>query len=225
MSTSEERYVVTKIIEAAPLVGEPTAGPWKEAKALKVSQFPWHTAGDKQMTIVRVVYDEQAIYAQFMCEDKHIFAETTELNGPVCKDSCVEFFATIEPQKRPDYFNLEINCCGTFLLGFNGSGQNCVITPELARRITVASSVPGPTKDESPADNGWWVAVRLPFDVIAELSGRPVTPASGTIWGANFYRCGGKTDRQHSCWSAPKPGQFARPAFHQPEYFGTLAFE
>jgi hypothetical protein len=226
VSKIPKSYVITRITDQVPLVGDPKAGPWKKAKTLKIDQFPWYTSGDKQATTVRVVYDDQAMYTQFLCEDEHIFAQTTQLNGPVCKDSCVEFFASILPEEAPDYFNLEINCCGTFLLGFNSNRRGSgVITPQLAGRIKVASSLPGPTKAESPADNGWWVAVRLPFDVIAELPGQPVKVSSGTAWKANFYRCGGKTDRQYGCWSPADSSKFAKPAFHVPECFGTFIFE
>jgi hypothetical protein len=225
MSSSEKRYVVTKVTGQVPLVGDPKAGPWKKARMLKIDQFSWYKSGDKQATTVRLLYDDQAVYAQFICEDTHIYAEATELNGPVWKDSCVEFFGTIAPEKSTDYFNLEMNCCGTFLVGFNRSRDKGVrISPDLAARVKVISPLPKAPKAESPTDNGWWIAVRLPFDVIAELSGQPVQVTCGTAWRANFYRCGGKTDQQYGCWSPIDTVKHPFADFHRPEYFGSLVF-
>jgi len=45
---------------------------------------------------------------------------------------------------------------------------------------------------------------------------------SGTVWRANFYRCGGKTDTQYACWN---PIGCEKPDFHRPEFFGDLTFE
>jgi hypothetical protein len=225
MASSAKQYVVTRVNQNVPFVGDPKAAPWPTAAAIKIDQFPWYQGGDKQATTVRLLYDDQAVYAQFICQDKHIYAAATELNGKVWEDSCVEFFGTIHPEKTPDYFNLEMNCCGTFLVGFNqGRDKGVRISPELAARVKVVSPLPKAPKAESAADNGWWIAVRLPFDVIAELSGQPVKVASGTTWRANFYRCGGKTDTQFGSWSPVDPVKHPIADFHRPEYFGTLVF-
>ena len=178
------------------------------------------------MTTVRSLYDEKAIYVQFICDDTHIYADHTEINSSVCLDSCVEFFAMPEPDKNSRYFNLEINCCGTFLLGWGRNIQeisSAFVDPKLSTKyLKIATSVQGATKEESPQDNGWWVAASIPFELISELSGRQIQPISGPKWRANFYRCGGKTDQQYACWSwidHPKPD------YHRPEFFGELVFD
>ena len=217
--------VVARAASAVPLGGQIEQTPWAEATPLAIDQYPWYDCGAKHPTTVRLLYDEQFLYAQFHCADTHISAVTTKLNGPVSVDSCVEFFATIEPDRRPHYFNLEINCCGTVLLGFNDSRQNRLRNAaEATRRIGVATSLPGPTKRESPDDDGWWLAAALPFDVLSELAGVPVQPRSATAWRANFYRCGGQSDPQHACWSPIDAAAHSTPDFHRPEYFGRLRF-
>jgi hypothetical protein len=214
-------YAINRAASKAILTGDVSGTAWEHANALQIDNFPWYTSGQKQDTQARLLYDDDAIYAQFICEDAHIFAKETELNGGVYLDSCVEFFASFAPNK-PDYFNLEMNCCGTMHVGL-GAGREGrrLITPELARRIKVVASVPGPTKDESPYDNGWWIVVAMPFEMISEFAGQKVKPTSGTPWRANFYRCGGKTDAQHACWN---PITRERPDFHRPEFFGDMVF-
>jgi hypothetical protein len=215
-------YAIHRASEPVPLVGDPSAGPWKRAEATHIDQYPWYKGGEKQDTQVRVLYDDQAVYAQFLCQDRHISAEVTQVNGNVCLDSAVEFFANLEPDRASDFFNLEMNCCGVPLFGFGAQryGRKAV-TPEEAKRIRVATSVPGPTKAESPADNGWWAAAVIPFDFLREFTGRPVAPKPGTRWLANFFRCGGKTDCQYASWNNIV---WKNPDFHRPEFFGELRF-
>jgi len=219
-------YTVQRTPAAPPLTGQVADTPWADAATLAIDTYPWYTAGGKQATTVRLLHDDEAIYVQFQCEDRHIFCEVTELNGPVSKDSCVELFATIDPDRRPHYLNFEANCCGTFLMGFNGSrAEQRRISPELARRVAVVTSIQQPTRDESPDDDGWWLTAKLPLEVLSQLAGQPVQPTAGTRWRANFYRCGGRTERQYACWNPIDTAKHPRPDFHRPEFFGQLLFE
>ncbi len=216
------RYTIAQAGGAVPLCGDTDALPWRDAQVGTIDNFPWHTRGDKQPTEFRLLYDAEAIYAQFICTDIHIFAEITELNGPVCLDSCVEMFASPDPDNRPDYFNLEMNCCGEMLVGFGADRHDrSAISAELAGQIEIATSLSGQTKDESPDDAAWWIALKLPFDVIGQLAGHDVASNSGDIWRGNFFRCGGKTDDQYACWNNIVTPQ---PDYHRPEQFGELYF-
>ena len=205
---------------AAPV---PLAGtPWAGARALEIAQYPWYEQGTKQRTTVRLLHDDAALYLQFLCDDAHIFSQVTEFNGAVFEDSCVEFFAMPQPEAGRDYLNLEINCCGVMHLGVGGGREGRRLAdPPLAERFTIVTSVPGPMKDESPSDNGWWAAVKLPFDALDAFTGLDTRPSEGALWRANFHRCGGRTDPQHACWSLIARPQ---PDFHRPESFGELRF-
>lgn len=205
-----------------PLNGDPTAGPWAVGHVIRIDQLPWQPGAAAQRTDVRLLYDARCLYMQFRCQDRHVFSCTTALNGPVCEDSCVEFFATPFPELGPDYLNLEVNCCGVLHVAYGPDRwRRTKIAPELAREIAVAASEPGPTREERPDDREWWVAVALPFGVISELAGAPVRAGSGTQWRANFYRCGGRADPQYATWA---PVQAPQPDYHRPECFGSLLF-
>jgi len=216
------KYAIARASGAVDLDGRVDGTAWSRAAVMPIDLFPWHKAGLKQATSLRALYDDRALYLQFTCEDKHISSQVTELNGPVCSDSCVEFFATIEPDRRQDYFNFEANCCGHFHLGF-GAGRDGrkLISPQGASRIEVATSVAGPTKSEAVDDDGWWLVAAIGFDVLGELAGAAVRPQSGTTWRANAYRCGGATDPQFACWN---PVGTDGPDFHRPEFFGEARF-
>lgn len=196
---------------------------WDVAESLSIDNYPWFKGGQKQNTRVAVLYDDKALYALFVCEDKHIYSVATQSNGPVCLDSCVELFATPEPARGPDYFNFEANCCGTMLLGWGPERNDRVLAnTDIFKQVRVATSIPSPTRGETPGDDGWWLAVALPYSAISKLAGRTISVKSGDQWKANFFRCGGKTDDQYACWN---PIVTPKPDFHRPEQFGTLVFE
>lgn len=212
------RYVVMPAEGRVPLCGAVAGTPWQAARRAAIDRYPWYTGGDKQATWVRVLYDARNLYVQFRCRDRHISAVETRLNGDVYLDSCVELFAGPDAE----YFNLEINCCGVMHLGW-GAGRHGrrLIGPALARRVGIAASVASDTKAESCADRGWWVAARLPFAVLSQFAGRPVRARPGSLWRANFYRCGGQTDPQYACWNRI---DWPQPDFHRPEFFARLRF-
>jgi len=216
-----QTYRLRRIQNKPLLNGNLQGSPWREIEPLSVDSFPWYASGKRQRTTVKLCYDARALYLLFWCEDSHISAECTNLNDAVCRDSCVEFFCSLPPDGRPDYVNLEMNCCGVMHMGYGPDmTHRRMVTPELAAGIRVFHTVPGAPKKESPKDREWLLEVELPFKVLSDFVGHPVEPRGS--WRANFYRCGGITDAQYACWS---PVGTPRPNFHQPKYFGVLEFE
>jgi hypothetical protein len=206
-----------------PLDGTVAGTPWEHAAALAIDTFPWYESGTRQSAVARALYDERALYLQYQVEDAHIASSVTTLNGDVYEDSCVEFFAAPHPDRSLAYFNLEVNACGTFLLRYGPpDGERPYVTPALADRLRVDTPFEGATKAESDSDDGWWVAVELPFAMLSEFTDTTVAPDAGDEWRANFYRCGGETDPQFAAWN---PIDAPQPDFHRPEQFGRLRFE
>ncbi|NLF30532.1 MAG: hypothetical protein GX591_06555 [Planctomycetes bacterium] len=218
-------YRIERTPTPPPLSGDVEGTPWADAQVLQIDTYPWYKGGVKQPTAVRLLYDDDALYTQFHCRDRHISAERTELNSTVCLDSCVELFATVDPKAGPDYFNLEMNCCGVFLMGYGPARRpRSAIDQTWAKRVEIVTSVPGPTKAESDRDESWWAAVRLSWDLLSHLAGKPVRPSAGTEWRGNLYRCGGKTDHQFASWNPIDTARWPKPDFHQPESFGRMIF-
>ena len=217
-----KEYVVRKLDRPLPLDGNVAKSEWGRAAPCEIATFPWYRRGKEQKTSFKALYSDRALYLLFECEDVHIYSECTELNGPVCEDSCVEFFASPQPERGPHYFNLEMNCCGVLLVGY-GPGRNNRkdIDAALASRISIFHSVSGPTREESEDDDGWVIEAEIPFEVLAEFAGAD-TPKSGALWRFNAYRCGGKTDDQYA---AVFPIDAPHPDFHRPEFFGPMRFE
>lgn len=215
-------YTIKKVTGQVDPLHRNAGALWAQAEIADIAFYPWYIKGNKQTTQIRTLYSDTAVFLYFACQDRHSFSRTTTLNGPVWTDSCVEFFAAPEPQAKPNhYFNLEINCCGTILMGYGPHRQERrSITSDLGARIRTVASLTGPTKEESPADTGWTIHAELPFAVLEEIAGIP-RPTAGTIWKANFYRCGGTTDQQFAAWADIKT---PKPDFHRPEFFKEVVF-
>lgn len=215
-----KKYVICRVNAEMPLDCRPWAGRWGAVKRVHVSRFPWYSKGEKQMTHAAVCYSKEALFLSFECEDRYIYAADRSTNGAVCKDSCVEFFATVPGDDS--YFNLEINCCGVIHLGYGPRqfGRE-LCDPAVVERIEVATTVESNGNEETFEDEGWILQVRLPFDVLAHMAGRAVEPSPGEQWRGNFYRCGGRTNAQHACWAHINT---PAPDFHRPEFFGQLVF-
>lgn len=204
-----------------PLSGTIDDTDWEQAEPLHIDHYPWYESGPKHATTVRLLYDDWALYLQFLAEDNHCSASVTELNGPVFRDSCVEFFASPEPVEQSQYFNFEANCCGTMHLGFGPPDDRRLIGSDLADKIRVETSIPGPTTSGPPPGNRWWLAAALPFDVLGEFIGVDIAPTTGTNWQANLFRCGGEVDAEPAVWADIDA---SKRDFHQPDEFGTLVF-
>ena len=90
-------YTIERADGPVPLTGQVNGTIWADARVLEIDTYPWYESGERQSTAARLLYDDHALYMQFHCRDRHISAAVTELNGPVCTDSCVELFAAIDP--------------------------------------------------------------------------------------------------------------------------------
>jgi len=195
-------------------------GWWADVPGDLIDEFPWYTGGDKQATTFRAAWCDDGLYLKYDCRDKHISAVATETNGYVWQDSCVEAFVAPSADKPLNYYNFEMNCVGTYLMGTHCDWGEGYMDRSIDIGIEVATTVPGPTKDESPDDDGWLLVARIPWKHF-EKEAVNLPPKPGDLWRANLYRLGGKTDPQNACWS---PIESPHASFHQPQFFGEIVF-
>jgi hypothetical protein len=184
--------------------------------------------GDKPthfpMTQFKIAYDEQAVYVIFRVEDRYVRAVAQNYQGPVCRDSCVEFFFTPSDDLSEGYFNLEVNCGGTALLYYQHIlGKDTVKLPEAEfQEIAIAHSMPKIVEPEVAEPTIWTIEYRLPVEVLKKYC-RAVSPAPGAVWRANFYKCADQTSHPH--WLTWSPVDWPTPKFHIPACFGELHFQ
>ena len=70
---------------------------WGRAPVAGDFHFNWWKFGERELTEVRLAWDDDYLYAAYVCHDKHISAKVTERHGPVSLDDCVELFVCPNP--------------------------------------------------------------------------------------------------------------------------------
>ena len=217
------KYDVTRISPDIEVDARWDKFPWKGIDSLSIGNHMGEEPEHRPKVQAKAAWDGRALYVLFRVEDRYVRAVIEEYQGPVCRDSCVEFFFTPGTDISAGYFNLEVNCGGTALFNFQKRPREDVvpISREDFERIEIAHSMPGRVEPEIRSPVTWTVEYRIPLDILEKYT--EVTPAApGVEWRANFYKCADQTSHPH--WLTWSPVDFPRPNFHLPEHCGTLVF-
>lgn len=222
-NTEKMSYKVTKIDAQDALSSDWNAGPWKDIEPAELTRHmgerPDHFPGVQ----FKLAYDDEGILVKFKVADQYVKAIYTKHQGPVYKDSCVEFFFTPGTDVAEGYFNLEMNCGGTMLFHHQVEPRKdpVSISSEDLEQVQVLASLPKLVDPEITEKTMWQVSYKIPFSILEKYHNM-YPPESGTVWKANFYKCGDDTSHPHwLTWSAVERPQ---PDFHRPEYFGEIIF-
>lgn len=201
---------------------------WEQADTIEINNFfATPTAGDyKPITKCRVLYDNRGLYLLYTVKDRYVKSTTSNLNESVCRDSCVEFF--VEPDGDGSYINFEFNCGGNMLAS---CVRDCTRTAEGfadyqnlnhtdATEIEIFHTMPSIVNPEMIGDTEWRLGAFIPFTIFSRYTNCS-TPQAGTIWRANFYKCGDQTSNPH--WGSWNP--VSELNFHLPQCFQTIEFK
>ncbi len=145
-------------------------------------------------------------------------AEKTETNQEVYEDSCVEFF--VSPSDDGIYYNFEFNAIGTCLMGAGtGRHDRKRADPRVIAEIRRLASAGNRPISEGEGDFTWTLTLAIPFSTLIH---HKADVREGTIFRANFYKCGDKLTMPHYLtWNQVGTD---KPDFHRPEFFGSLEF-
>ncbi len=189
-----------------------------EVLPLQVEMVNWEDFAYKPDVSVQIAWNDEELFLQYKVTEQSVMAITSESNGPVWTDSCVEFF--LSPEGNDDYYNLEMNCIGTVLLGFRKKGEKPVhAEAALIERIRRVSSLGSSPFQEKLGEMSLQITAAIPWNVF--FSHR-IDFVSGTKMRGNFYKCGDHLSVPHFV-SWTKIGT-DKPNFHCPEFFGGLEF-
>ncbi len=194
---------------------------WKKAESVGPFQFRWYESGDREQTEAKIVWDKERIYFAFTCEDKHIWADHFSPNDPVSADDCCEAFISPVPEgsERLDYINYEINCLGTWKVGYHAKSRDKVLQSwNEPWGIEIGRAIRGTCNKDDDTDQGWTLEFSIPWSHFKEF-GAKFPPKNGQVLYIGLHRCGGKTNIQYSQWS---PSQTEKPSYHQPQDFGKV---
>lgn len=219
-------YLVKRTGAAPGLLGDWEGAVWGAAEVGQITHFLTNSSDHRPVTQFKLLYDAAWVYVLFRVEDRYVRCVHTEFNGPVCRDSCTEFF--VEPVAGKGYFNFEVNCGGAMLCyyiedatrvgeGFRRSTALTAAEGEMVRRY---HSLPAVVEPEITEPVTWYNELHIPLALLEGHVG-PLGDLAGQTWRGNLYKCGDDTSHPH--WGAWAP--IAGFSFHVPEYFAPLRFE
>ena len=171
---------------------------------------------EKPEVTVEVQNSHECLELKYHVRGEQLRAVTSEDQGPVWEDSCVEFFCQVPGDKH--YMNFECNCIGAMVasrrLGRAEDVQK--LPPEEMALIERACTYPREAFEEKDGMYEWDVELRIPLKLIF----RDKAPVFPQVLRCNFYKCGDKTKKPHFLSWQPIP--LPKPDFHCPQFFGEI---
>jgi len=217
-----KRIVIPKLHGPLQLDGDLKESVWRQAAVLSPFLLNDTSKREREKTVVRVWYDETALYLGWTCTDADIQATFTARDSKFWEEEVAEFFVTAGGLER--YFELQWNPLGGVFdaIIHNQMDPHGVSTNFIgdwsytANGMRSAVKLEGTPDHSGDKDKRWQAEVMIPF---ADLG--TGTPGAGAIWRANFYRFNRTRGREPELlsWSPTR-----LPGFHQPSRFGFLEF-
>ncbi len=166
----------------------------------------------------RIGHCGNEIWLKYYVAEKYVLAQETRTNGDVYKDSCVEFFISVD---GVNYYNFEFSCIGTIHLAHGpGRGNRKPVDPGIIKKIEIESTLGKQPFAEKKGNFEWEMVIRIPVEILAFDNLKSFKGLKAT---ANFYKCGDETSEPHFVtWN---PVKTENPDYHRPEYFGKVLFE
>ena len=223
IENTDNKYKTMKVPEILPGFSNPplelvTETLDLEIQPLQLEMVNWNEFPFKPAVSVQIAYNENELFLKYQVTEQSVKAEVAESNGPVWTDSCVEFF--LSPEGNDEYYNLEINCIGTALLGFRKKGEPTIHATEkqiaTIRRISTLGESTFPERKET---TNWQITIAIPWKAFFKHN---LEQIQGKKMRGNFYKCGDELSVPHFVsWTKIKT---EKPSFHAPEFFGGLEF-
>ncbi|HUC79257.1 MAG TPA: carbohydrate-binding family 9-like protein [Flavisolibacter sp.] len=176
---------------------------------------PWKAYPYKPDVHFSIAYNAAAVLLQYTVREEAIRAACGNINDPVYKDSCVEFFICLDDDAS--YYNFEFNCIGTVLAGFGkGREEREILHSEALQKIKRQVCI---SRGEGP-EILWEITIAIPLETF--LHHAPLSLKEKNCR-ANFYKCGDELPEPHFLsWTNIGSSE---PNFHLPEFFGVLQFQ
>lgn len=193
---------------------------WEKYENAMIDTYLWDSdyspEAGAQVVYVRSGDEHEGLYAHLWCVESEPRAIYTKHNDPVFKDSCLEFFFTLNAAgaEKNGYINIESNSNPTTLIGYGHDRYD---------RVSIVDMGIEPFKVTGKKSyDRWDIYEFIPLGALKKAFG--IDSVDETVEAAgNFYKCGGDHDPlPYGMWSkvnAPTPD------FHRPECFGKFVFE
>ena len=165
---------------------------------------------------VDVCNDHRFLYLTYYVRGRQLRAISTDDQGPVWEDSCVEFFCQVPGERY--YMNFECNCIGAMVASRRKGRSEHVqpLSPAQMAQIGRQCTFPREVIEERDGWFSWSVKLSIPLKLI--FHEKEITFPQ--VLRVNFYKCADKTKMPH--FVSWQPIRTAKPDFHCPEFFGEI---
>ncbi|MDA3799168.1 MAG: carbohydrate-binding family 9-like protein [Kiritimatiellae bacterium] len=221
------QVLVKKVSKKIPLSLDWDGGIWNEIDAFSLNYVVPESSEIYPDVNIKIARDTDSIAVLFRVQDQYVRSVCQEPNGPVCTDSCVEWF--VEPIPCRGYFNFELNAGGCLHLSHvedptripgRGFKKHSFPSQQETAQIDVVTSMPEVVEPEIKEPVTWYALISVPFSFFEKMLGA-VDARSGAVWRGNFYKCGDKTSHPHwLTWNL-----VGELNFHRPQDFGPIVFD
>lgn len=182
--------------------------PWSGLNEAKLDQFPWKWDYEPECA-ARVGWNSKGLHVLMYGFEPVIRCKETQIGGPVCDDSCLEFFVAPDIS-RPTYINCESNPLCVMHIGIGDNRYDRKVFDHIPAGFHPSHSV---------HCGGWWaVSYTIPADFILEHFGVILQPELRMR--GNFYSCGDREFRRHN--GMYKGYSIEKPDYHRPELFADM---
>ncbi len=161
-----------------------------------------------------LAYCEGGFWLHYEVEGEDLRTLSPSDGNYVHPDSCVEFF--MQKEVGEAYINFEFNASGVCYASHHQTiKESSLLSADEFASIKRWGSHLGQKVDIANEVVKWDLTVFIPWQTMGYAEGK--APKS---FRANFYKCGDETAHPHFVsWS---PIEEAQPAFHRPQFFGTI---
>lgn len=217
-------YNVPRLKQAIKIDGNWDKPQWKNVKEIPIDNYMGAMPAFHPSARAKMMYADENLYVIFRVQDRYIRCVTQNFNGPVSTDACVEFFFSPDTSSPDSYFNFEINCGGTALMGYHTiPHKNCkTVEVDDIKQIKIAHSLPELIDAEITEPVTWTIEYRIPLALLEKYA-NITRPKAGVTWKANFYKTASNSSNPH--WITWSFVDNPTPNFHLPDFFGTLKFK
>lgn len=205
-------YTCKKVEQNLLIDGNLNKKEWKDANSLQLID----TVSGKEInykTNVKLLWNDNFLYAGFECEEDYIYATMTNFNDMLYEEDVVELFLDDDKDGKT-YIEIEVNPLNAVLHYAIHNDLKGKIVPFERIENNITSEVIYNEKEHCLT-----VELAIPFTEFVTAKNTP--PKIGDSWLFNAYRINHTANGEVEYYAGAKTGIVN---FHKPESFGELLF-
>lgn len=186
-----------------------------QLKHQRIAHLLWSKDRYQPLVYFSIAHNGTCVFLKFIVHENHVQTIYSNINDPVYKDTCVEFFISIG--NDTNYYNLEFNANGTCAIGY---GSNKFDRKDLPTDVIASISTQSKLWNlNSDFVYCWHLTLIIPATVFIHHQSINLNGLESRL---NFYKCGDDLPLPHFiAWNNIESEQ---PNFHLPEFFGRAVF-